>query len=394
MKLKQILLSALAMVAVATGYAQDINSIVTADEGITVYDSNDYWELGNNGVSYTDWNNQGEYYYYLTFESESDIEVSFDVDVVIDNNATLMIKFDDSSSDMYLNYEPEGKHITHTFDAGEHTITFMYGRWDDMIIDPEWGTPELENQRAEIYNIMAKCLCQHEFPEVSEIPATCNEPSKSHCIKCGKLLSDGNSPANDQRLNTITIGEGVNAEICLEDKGPGDVTANPWEHVDESDPSKGLTNNKSVTTYGSYSAIYIKTNSEEDCTLSFDYDMKSEDNSYTFYVHLDESNELTVNTSQKDKVIVEIPKGNHYVKLSFFNYKWGAWVYDPTATLGDNGVIVSNMRLLSDLDQSQDGRIEVDDLTGLIESKRGIPGGFEEIKGKIEKIVDFILNKE
>lgn len=390
MKLKQLLLSALAMVAATTGYAQDISSIVTADEGITVYDSNDYWELGNNGVSYTDWNNQGEYYYYLTFESESDIEVSFDVDVVIDNNATLMINFDDSSSDMYLNYEPEGKHITHTFDAGEHTITFMYGRWDDMIIDPEWGTPELENQRAEIYNIMAKCLCQHEFPEISEIPATCTEPSKSHCTKCEKLLSDGNSEALShdyvkgvcKRCGAMDRSCAANADgisLTIDDKD----SEYPWKLVDENDPSKGLMSTNQGM-HSTTSDLYFTLECEYDYTVSFDWKVSSEAGYDCLDIYVD-----------------DVPKKTYIFgeTQSSFEYRFDKdtthsihlrYSKDVSTSDGDDTAYISNIKISCELDATNDGLIEVEDIVMGI----NMLGNGNLTEEQLNEIIEFILHKE
>lgn len=538
MKLKQLLLSALAMVAVATGYAQDISSIVKAEQGITVYDYNNDWNISSRISYYDNGVPDQDNSYTIYFESESEIEVSFDIDVVTDDNAYLHISFSDGT-ETSIDYA-DGRHITHSFEAGENNISFTYGRWDYMVSD-EWG-PIVMDQRAEVYNIIVKGLCAHEFPEESTYPATCTEPSKSECIKCGKLLSDNHSAAlghdfdadgkcqregcglvdarmkvlssdfvsisiedneypweyyeseedgtkglrstnksqnntssettitlssdeydftfsfdlsvsseehydymyiyvdgdeeydayasgivSDSRLynfekgsshtirlvyskdgsgnsiddrgyisnikiekvtqipdlrpNAISIGEGVEATFTLVDND------NPWKLVDESDPSKGLTNCSTIPAYD-FSILSLQVDSKDPFVLAFDYVFKS-NGPYAFYFDQEGYGTpiFSTQSSCDGTLSHEYTAGTHDIKIEVFNI-WG------DSSLGDNGAVISNLRLVSTLDHSKDGRIEVDDLTGLIESKRGIPGGFEEIKGKIETIVDFILNKE
>lgn len=379
MKLKQLLLSALAMVAVATGYAQvDLDEVIEVDGEIETYWYNDIgqWSSGDNYlIVYEDAIGT------ISFNCEKDFEVSFDYNVGLDSY--LNVRFDDDPIlwVSYGDFERSGS-FTKEFTAGDHYISFEFSL-------PEYY--EGTGTYAEITNFKAIVLpCKHLFPDVSDIPATCTEPSMSVCQLCDELLPDGKSEALGHDFDDngkcqregcdyfeprypLFKADGISVSIFDQDK--------PWEVFKTADNKKGLRSSSNPDDYGKASFTGICLNSEFDYTLSFDYDIVDSPDGCVFVVYLDSDGEvLSVYKPKSDTFSLPISKGSHVIRL----------LYVGDRSVEDDRVQLTNIKVRSELDATDDGLIEVEDIVMGI-NQLGSGNLTEE---QLNEIIHFILHKE
>lgn len=376
MKLKHFLFAALAMLTATSAYAEvNVDEAIELDNTIiSAYwlDDYGYWEsYGTTIWAYED--AIGSIY----FESEYDFEVSFDYNVGYDANFIIRVDDEAHTGVTYYDYQRSGS-FKKEFTAGMHYITF------------EFSLPEVyegTGTSVEITNFKAIAdACDHLFPEESTYPATCTEPSKSVCDLCGKTLEDGKSEAlghdwdnnyeckregcgfvetRYQLLNT----DGVN--ITMEDN------EYPWVFYQS---GMGLmSSNYEINSSTSKSTITLT--SEFNFTLSFDYSVSSEEgwDKLTVVVNSETvANELSGNNS-----------GSYVSEGSAKSYKIVvSYSKDSMYSRDDDRSYITNIKLTTELDKNEDGKIEVGDLMKGLSPESGIT---QEQK---QAIIDFILNRE
>lgn len=379
MKLKQLLLSALAMVAATTGYAQ-----VNLDEVIEI-DGEIYASWNDIDGTWSTWNNcltaGYDAYGGITFECENDFEVSFDYNVGYDSNFIIEVDGQSQAWVSDYDYERSGS-FKKEFSAGMYSIAFQF-----FLPEGYEGT----GSSVEITNFKAKeKVCEHEFPEISEIPATCTEPSKSHCTKCEKLLSDGNSEALShdyvkgvcKRCGAMDRSCAANADgisLTIDDKD----SEYPWKLVDENDPSKGLMSTNQGM-HSTTSDLYFTLECEYDYTVSFDWKVSSEAGYDCLNIYVDDVPKKTfIFGETQSSFEYRFDKDTtHSIHLSYSK--------DVSASDGDDTAYISNIKISCELDATNDGLIEVEDIVMGI----NMLGSGNLTEEQLNEIIEFILHKE
>lgn len=307
------------MVAATTGYAQvNLDDVIEIDGVVYAYwyDDIGYWSSWDNCLSaYED--AIGTIY----FQCDNDFEVSFDYNVGLDSYFTIIVDNEPQAWVAYSDYLRSDS-FTKEFTAGEHTISLEFSL-------PEGYEGTGTSVNITNFKVIANA-CDHLFPEESTYPATCTEPSKSECIKCGKLLNDNHSAAlgHDFDDNGKCQREGCGfvetrfnvlssdfVSISIEDN------EYPWEYFEsEEDGTKGLrSTNQSQNNTSSETTITLSSD-EYDFTFSFDLSVSSEEHYDYLYIYVDGAEEYDAYASGivSDSRIYNFEKGSpHTIRLVY-----------------------------------------------------------------------------